>query len=569
MATKLQQEIIARIRATRNKKRRVKWQLPTGVMAEEREYMRDIERYTNTLSKLTAKHLIKKLPEIERQRALEISVKDAFGDEIESSLATIRLELGREWTQKELVDIAKKRGISVSKVNQINQERNWKRVVGIDLVQAEPWLADYLGAYALNNAQLISSVGDRYLNEISNIVYQGFTSGTRWEDIAESIAERFGVAESRADLIARDQVNKLNGSITQVRQQALGVDRYTWRTMGDDRVRESHREKDGNIYSWDDPPSDTGHPSEEINCVLPDTIVSFSGKVSRAWKRFYTGKIMEITNEAGIVISVTPNHPILTGRGWIRAKEVQSSDRLVQCLNPEMLDLFDAKIKYAESTAQNCFNFLSVGNSSERIGGTDVQFHGDGRLNEEVEVVNVPRILPDAVDFSFCKKLMNLFLSNSNHLETPLFGLSHFSELVHRNSSPFYGSMGIFNLPDPFASSHLAPFQLLCFRLTSDMNVIFDKFFSNESSRGLENLRNFIFGMSAIIKRNNLRYFDVFSLRNSSAFYSHFGVTSVVVKNYDGYVYNFSTSNNTYNANSICVHNCRCYAEPVIDDLLE
>jgi SPP1 gp7 family putative phage head morphogenesis protein len=235
-------------------------------MAEEREYMRDIERYTNTLSKLTAKHLIKKLPEIERQRALEISVKDAFGDEIESSLATIRLELGREWTQKELVEIARKRGISVAKVNQINKERNWKRVVGIDLVQAEPWLADYLGAYALNNAQLISSVGDRYLNEISNIVYQGFTSGTRWEDIAESIAERFGVAESRADLIARDQVNKLNGSITQVRQQALGVDRYTWRTMGDDRVRESHREKDGNIYSWDDPPNDTGHPSEEINC---------------------------------------------------------------------------------------------------------------------------------------------------------------------------------------------------------------------------------------------------------------------------------------------------------------
>lgn len=266
MATRTQQEVIARIRATRPKKRRPTWQAPVGIMAQERAYMRDIARYTATLSKLTAIHLIKKLPEIERRRNIEINVKDAFGEDIESSLATIRLELGREWTKAELESIAKSRGISVARVNKINQERNWKRVVGIDLTQSEPWLVDYMGAFALNNAQLIASVGDRYLNEISNIVYQGFTSGTRWEDIAEQIAERFGVAESRADLIARDQVNKLNGSITQVRQEALGVDKYIWRTMGDDRVRQSHRSHDGNVFSWDDPPAETGHPGEDINC---------------------------------------------------------------------------------------------------------------------------------------------------------------------------------------------------------------------------------------------------------------------------------------------------------------
>lgn len=41
--------------------------------------------------------------------------------------------------------------------------------------------------------------------------------------------------------------------------------RYVWRTRQDAKVRPAHRENDGHIFSWDDPPA-TGHPGESRNC---------------------------------------------------------------------------------------------------------------------------------------------------------------------------------------------------------------------------------------------------------------------------------------------------------------
>jgi SPP1 gp7 family putative phage head morphogenesis protein len=80
------------------------------------------------------------------------------------------------------------------------------------------------------------------------------------------------VAESRAKLIARDQVGKLFGAIQEARQVGLGIDRYTWRTSNDNRVRDTHEKREGESYSWNDPPGDLsdpgdgGHPGFPINC---------------------------------------------------------------------------------------------------------------------------------------------------------------------------------------------------------------------------------------------------------------------------------------------------------------
>lgn len=40
---------------------------------------------------------------------------------------------------------------------------------------------------------------------------------------------------------------------------------YIWRTVGDDKVRDSHAEREGCIFSWDDAP-EGGHPGEDYNC---------------------------------------------------------------------------------------------------------------------------------------------------------------------------------------------------------------------------------------------------------------------------------------------------------------
>ncbi|XWN32883.1 MAG: minor capsid protein [Devosia sp.] len=60
-------------------------------------------------------------------------------------------------------------------------------------------------------------------------------------------------------------VREFAGRINAERQQMLGIDRYTWLSRDDERVRDSHASNDDNVFWWDEPPED-GHPGEAHNC---------------------------------------------------------------------------------------------------------------------------------------------------------------------------------------------------------------------------------------------------------------------------------------------------------------
>jgi SPP1 gp7 family putative phage head morphogenesis protein len=53
--------------------------------------------------------------------------------------------------------------------------------------------------------------------------------------------------------------------INELRQRALGIRQYVWRTRDDDRVRSSHATHDDRVFSWDDPP-EGGHPGQSWGC---------------------------------------------------------------------------------------------------------------------------------------------------------------------------------------------------------------------------------------------------------------------------------------------------------------
>jgi SPP1 gp7 family putative phage head morphogenesis protein len=70
---------------------------------------------------------------------------------------------------------------------------------------------------------------------------------------------------NHARLVAHDQLNKLNARLNQTRQEAAGITEYTWRSQGDDRVRTTHMEFNGNRYTWAQG-TEEGHPGEPVNC---------------------------------------------------------------------------------------------------------------------------------------------------------------------------------------------------------------------------------------------------------------------------------------------------------------
>jgi SPP1 gp7 family putative phage head morphogenesis protein len=103
------------------------------------------------------------------------------------------------------------------------------------------------------------------LQDVSRVVNQAHAEGVRVEVLAHDLKERFGVSDSRAELIARDQTLKLNGQLNRHRQLNAGIEEYIWDTSGDERVRESHARLDGQKFSWHTPPS-VGHPGQDFQC---------------------------------------------------------------------------------------------------------------------------------------------------------------------------------------------------------------------------------------------------------------------------------------------------------------
>lgn len=113
----------------------------------------------------------------------------------------------------------------------------FQRVIGVDVASLGSSVGHKLDAFRTENVDLISSIPEQMLGEVSDAVEAAWSTGTRVEDLADLIQKRFDVTESRADLIARDQTLKLNSQLASTRAQASGITRARWCISNDERVR--------------------------------------------------------------------------------------------------------------------------------------------------------------------------------------------------------------------------------------------------------------------------------------------------------------------------------------------
>jgi len=144
-------------------------------------------------------------------------------------------------------------------------------VMGVDLTANDPELAAQVTVFRAEGVRAIRALGARKIGRVSAILADAGVS-TRVEEIAARIQDEAGTTKAHANLLARDQVLKLNASVTQTRHQALGVTEYLWRTSRDERVRARHKELEGTPQLYAAPPvvdKRTGrraHPGGDFQC---------------------------------------------------------------------------------------------------------------------------------------------------------------------------------------------------------------------------------------------------------------------------------------------------------------
>jgi SPP1 gp7 family putative phage head morphogenesis protein len=143
--------------------------------------------------------------------------------------------------------------------------RQVRAALGIDVFMADRSIGAMLDGFVAENVALIKSIPAEIVSKTERAVTRGIQAGTLVRDLTAEIDDIVDGGKKRARLIARDQVGKLNGQINEARQKEMGVDRYTWRTVNDQRVRDEHAERNGEAFRWDSPPDD-GHPGQPVQC---------------------------------------------------------------------------------------------------------------------------------------------------------------------------------------------------------------------------------------------------------------------------------------------------------------
>jgi SPP1 gp7 family putative phage head morphogenesis protein len=213
------------------------------------------------------------LPQLEPMTGVR---EDDTADNVERIMGHLKMSMNSAVhpvaLKVQLLDI----GQRTSKWNDKQWRKTMKSVLGVDTHSPDKWLGSHIKSFVSENTQLITKLNSEVYTRVNTVVETGIRKGISYKTLREEILTASDISESRANLIARDQIGKLNGELTQLRQSDAGIKKYIWRTAGDERVRgepdglypdsdPSHYDREGKIFSWDNPP-EGGHPGEAIQC---------------------------------------------------------------------------------------------------------------------------------------------------------------------------------------------------------------------------------------------------------------------------------------------------------------
>jgi len=199
----------------------------------------------------------------------------------EGRIDSVRLDAGEGKRVRELVaeararmtntisgqvdDLAAKFAQETSAHGRIQLNRQTRAALGADVFINDRGLATLMERFVDSNVGLIKKLSDEQAGHIESAILRAVQDAKPYTELAGELQDRFGIGERRAVLIARDQIGKFYGQTNAARHRELGISKFIWRTANDERVRDEHEALEGQVFSYDDPPSE-GLPGEPIQC---------------------------------------------------------------------------------------------------------------------------------------------------------------------------------------------------------------------------------------------------------------------------------------------------------------
>ena len=433
-----------------------------------------------------------------------------------------------------------------------------------DLLRSGP-IAQALEPRIQDNVNLIRLIAKEHLPKVGEAVKQALKDQPFDRNhLRKYFQSEWGYKDYPLRRIARDQVNKSIGQFNEIRQTQLGIEQYEWLAVGDNRTRPEHQRNSGQTFYWNDPPSDTGHPGDAIQCFPGNVSINPAG-LKRSISYRYIGELIEIVlADGGSILTTTPNHPILTQRGWIEAGLLNESDQLIIHLDSRFSTstVLNPKATNVNLFAEQLHNLLSTGHGSSGTCRSVDLYSNPAGWDEDIDVVLPPSKLRNCFKAMGREIFHDLTFKNSDFIGKSLVELRALNSFIH--SPPDQSSFVIRStrqkLPFLEASIFHADQVGLAGRPRSQAQV-------------LETRNNLISAdsqMPSHLLSGHLlfKHFLDSSMMNFPRF-KMARISSLGRNWHDGQIYSFESDTGVLLTNGIVVSNCRCVAVPIIPDLIK
>lgn len=440
--------------------------------------------------------------------------------------------------------------------------------------------------YNATFSQRIWLYQDMLRNELESLLENGILQGHNPRRLAVHLRKRFGVSQFNAERLMITELARVQTEAQKQSFERNGFDEYIFLALGTacpicKKLNEKHFKVTKMMPGKNAPPL---HPL----CVFPNTKV-IAPDIEAMTRSSYSGCVVEIGTSDGARLTVTPNHIVLTARGWVRAKNLIKGDKVINYSRgiksviesdptdndgiPTIEELFTSLLESGAVPA------MSMPISSE-------DFKGDAPSDGEIDIIFIDGKLRNKLNATLSQLIGDVLLvgaSESGEVTLPR-NCSLAEQLVGLGLAAD-GIMSGSRIAAILLRGTLTHSQLIGLRFPSDYDARLYKTAANDTSADIKLFGDGIFAHPGSIHISDLLDIkrDFNSLKRNTAsletaldgrscdsvglcdFISAFSgfvtfddIIFVTNKYYSGHVYDASSLSTLYIANGIITSNCRC-----------
>ena len=344
------------------------------------------------------------------------------------------------------------------------------------------------------------------------------------------------------------------------------------------------------------------YPPAHPNCIVGGTIVS-SPSIKATFKRWYAGYVVDIRTEGGNLLTVTPNHPVLTDKGWIEAGALNVGDNVISSRDCETATAFVNPNDYNRpALIEDVIETFgrAAGVASVSVPTTPIDFHGDG-MKGNVEIVRADSLLQRGVSASFSEPCDHLSLVSGGVRLGALSANSAQALFPKRNDTTsdrfvsvgavdgvLFGGSGLHHKTigtcavsgcDTFAQQSSSDCITRDPELFSERIFGFAREVAGSNGMSVESVASdctlihiertsgadFISGAQQSATSKSIAQSEITDMPSACSFIEALAgyvfadcILEISRRRFSGHVYNLQTVTGWYISNNIITHNCRC-----------